>query len=560
MGDYETAGAAGVGALFAILGLWSVVGIGLYIWYLWSLSRLFPKLGLPSWAGWVPLWNQWQLIERGGLPGWLAVFAVVPGLSLVTLVALIIAIHRMDVEHGKGAGYTVLGILLPPVWAMLLTNHIGDLGYAAPAGSSFGSPAQGEGYPVGYGQSRASAQASGYGPSGVAQRGWTSGPQGGSGMPPEAFPGQPAAWQGLPPVAPEQATGSPGWYAPREGGTPAEAASQEAPSAPQPAFAQPPAAQPPARPARNLPEWQPAPSASQASGEASAPAPADWGFGRTTEGDFQRLAAEDPGARSAAPLGIPEPVRPFSWPGPDEPAAPMDPAPAAPMDPAPAASADPAPAAPAAPGELGDPEPAAAVPPAPAAPETAASEPPTRLPEPPTRLPEPPTRLPEPPPRSPEPPQSPISASPAPERSIFDREPGGPAVAAPRAAFETDEASLEDLDRTVVVPRRARWGIELPDGEVLELSSDDVVLGRKPEPLGGATTLRLTDPTRTVSKSHLRMRRNGDEWSLEDLHSTNGVAIIGESGEAEPVEPGHETAATARFVIGTLEVGLHRLD
>lgn len=547
MGDYETAGAAGVGALFAILGLWSVVGIGLYIWYLWSLSRLFPKLGLPSWAGWVPLWNQWQLIERGGLPGWLAMFAVVPGLSLVTLVALIIAIHRIDVEHGKGAGYTVLGILLPPVWAMLLTNHIGDLGYAAPAGGSFGAPTQGAGYPAGYGQSQAPAQAPGYAPSGAAPRTWTSGPQGGPGTQPEAFAGQPAAWQGLPPVAPEQATGSPEWYAPpREGGTPSEAASQETPppSAPQSPVAQSPAAQPPARPDRNTPEWQPAPgeASGPAPGQGSAPAPADWGFSRTTEGDFQRLAAEELGARSAAPLGIPEPVRPFSWPGPDEPAPPMDPAPAASVDPAPAVSVDPAPAVPAA---LGDPEPVAVVPaPAPAAPETVAHE---------TVAHEQPSRL-------TEPPQSPISASPAPERSIFDREPGGPAVAAPRAAFETDEASLEDLDRTVVVPRRGRWGIELPDGEVLELSSDDIVLGRKPEPLGGSTTLRLTDPTRTVSKSHLRMRRNGDEWSLEDLHSTNGVATIGESGEAEPVEPGHETAATARFVIGTLEVALHRLD
>jgi hypothetical protein len=63
------------------LGVWSLVGIAFYVWYLWSLSRLFPRIGLPSSHGWIPVWNQWQLVQRGGLPGWLVLFGLVPGLS-----------------------------------------------------------------------------------------------------------------------------------------------------------------------------------------------------------------------------------------------------------------------------------------------------------------------------------------------------------------------------------------------------------------------------------------------------------------------------------------------
>ncbi|PRI10185.1 DUF5684 domain-containing protein [Leucobacter massiliensis] len=123
-------------AILMVAGLWSVVGLAFYLWYLWALSRLFPLLGLPSWAGWVPLWNQWQLVQRGGLPGWLVLLFLIPGVGIVALVVTIIAINRLNAEHGKGPGFTVLGVFIPPLWAMLLAAHIRDARFAGGSGAT----------------------------------------------------------------------------------------------------------------------------------------------------------------------------------------------------------------------------------------------------------------------------------------------------------------------------------------------------------------------------------------------------------------------------------------
>lgn len=98
--------------------------------------------------------------------------------------------------------------------------------------------------------------------------------------------------------------------------------------------------------------------------------------------------------------------------------------------------------------------------------------------------------------------------------------------------------------------------LELPDGTRLELSSDDVVIGRKPTAIGASETMRIPDSTRTLSKSHARLRRVGGRWTIEDLASTNGVYVYDESGNQIEAEPGTEIAASEQLVIGTLEVRL----
>jgi pSer/pThr/pTyr-binding forkhead associated (FHA) protein len=62
-----------------------------------------------------------------------------------------------------------------------------------------------------------------------------------------------------------------------------------------------------------------------------------------------------------------------------------------------------------------------------------------------------------------------------------------------------------------------------------------------------------------MSKTHARMRRNGEDWTIEDLQSTNGVALVDESGEKVPLEAGREYEVIEQLVIGTLEVRLRRI-
>ena len=528
---YENSTQLGAG-FFLVFGVWSLVGLAVYVWYLWSLSRLFPYLGLPSGWGWIPLWNQWQLIQRGGLPGWLALFMIVPGLSIIVLVVSIIAIHRINTEFGKGAGFTVLGAFIPPLWATLFSAQLRDrefdaAGYAAagyPAADGFG--ADGAGY----------AGAPAYGTAGFA---------------PQRAAGQhDPSWQGLPPVPQQPAVAQDPWAAapvaePANGGW-------QQPAPPQPVQSQQPVQH--QQPAQNQ----------QTGSSAQQPVVNNWGFSNTTEGDFERLAAEGVAPRAPQPLGGETPPRPFSWPAvedtnvehesgpmvlPEPSAAVLSQAPESDQRAAPAPPPVPA-HPPVSPGAEPLPTPAPEPAPEPSifdrgAPAQPASEPVAQ----PAAEPAAPT-----PAASVAPPTAPVAASTAPATPA-----AAPIAAAPPVAPPVAAPGGLDEDHTVVVSRRSRWALELPGGELLELDGDDIVIGRKPEAREASSVLQITDPTRTTSKSHARLRRAGEDWSIEDLQSTNGVSLVGADGTATQLEPGRVAPVTEQMIIGTLEVRLRQL-
>lgn len=394
---------------FAVIGgIWLLVGLLYYVWLLWSLSQLFPRLGLPSSDGWIPIWNQWQLIKYADYPGWLILLVLVPGVgALIVLVVWILTLARINSRFGLGAGYTVLGVFLAPVWAMALTRHLEAAGHgaagAAPRQTPYAPPGfRDRGAP---GDERVS----------VFQVGVANG---------QTPPQQPAATTGTtyaPPVAPA-------------------GASHELPPVPQPH----------ASPAK------------------------DWGFSNTTEDAYAELAAQPSSPRPQ--MGLQHEVpRPYAWP------------------------------------------------------ETTPNGSPLAAP--------------------------PSAARPKPDES----QPVAPQAQVPPRVDDAElpegtEGFDEEDERTIVVPRRARWGIELPGGEVLELVSDEVIVGRKPT--GEGTLLKIADPTRTVSKTHALFRRAGDTWTIEDLDSTNGVALINEDNGTETIDPNTPAEVAERVLIGTLEVTL----
>lgn len=105
----------------ALIGVWILLSLALLLWYHWSLSRLFPRIGLPSWYGWVPGLAQWRLLQRAGLPGWLVLLAI-PTFGIALAIGLVMAAHRLNEEVGLSPGMTVLAIILPPLWVMILTQ------------------------------------------------------------------------------------------------------------------------------------------------------------------------------------------------------------------------------------------------------------------------------------------------------------------------------------------------------------------------------------------------------------------------------------------------------
>lgn len=350
------------GLFWTMAGIWGLVALIYYVWFLWSLSRLFPKIGLPESHGWIPVWNHWQLLARGGYPGWIVLLVLVPVLGAIAVVIFtILALQRINTEYGKGAGFTVLGILIAPVWAMALAQHIDALG-------------------------------------------------------PRVITVDPAPYR---PPGYDAAAGTP---------APVEAAAM-------------PSALPDPEPAPRPEELPPVPSAALADEREDAVAQNDWGFSNTTIDAYERLASEPVDRPRSAMIEDSPP--PYTWPE-----------------------------------QLNTPP---------------AGEP------------------------------------------VFD----------------------PDDDSTVIVPVRRRFALETAEGEVLELVADVVVIGRKPE--SNDETLKLPDPTRTVSKTHARLRRDGDDWTVEDLNSTNGVALFNDQGEPKRIEPGIPTPVSGRMLVGTLEITLRGL-
>ena len=115
--------------------------------------------------------------------------------------------------------------------------------------------------------------------------------------------------------------------------------------------------------------------------------------------------------------------------------------------------------------------------------------------------------------------------------------------------------AVPPTEPTVVVRREpdTGWELVLPDGEALALAPDTVV-GRRPEHPEGTFGLTIHDETRTLSKTHARLRFTGQAWTVEDLGSTNGVMLVHEDGREEEVVPRQPALATRRLLLGTLAV------
>ena len=91
-----------------------------FVWLALGLGRVFEKFGESTASSWVPVLNLATLLRLGSLSPLWAPALLVPLLGLVAWVKLILAIHRITVRFGNGAGMTVVGVLALPVWASIL--------------------------------------------------------------------------------------------------------------------------------------------------------------------------------------------------------------------------------------------------------------------------------------------------------------------------------------------------------------------------------------------------------------------------------------------------------
>ncbi|MCJ1706327.1 DUF5684 domain-containing protein [Microbacterium sp. VKM Ac-2923] len=519
-----------------VLGMTSLaLVIVLYVWFALALAAMFRKMGEPAWKAWVPVLNVATVLQRGDFSPWLVLLNVIPLFGAIAfLIVFIVAVHRITSAFGGGAGLTVLGALVPIVWASVLGwgsarwsgEHVDERSAPARRGRDHAAYV-----PLIGGWTPESATATE--PARSEHDHVDALPLSGPVIVPFAAPTtsladavpSPIDWAPRAdpdPVSFEERRRSDDVSVPSPDAIPARAVSEVLD-----ALRDDPAhAAVTTRRARavdvlqgSTAEGKPVASASTVSSESRAQeAPRDG-----DAADAQAIGDGEPRDRDV-PDGVESPVTPWITPGRraqraavgDE--APIADVPLVRPSPEPAALSRPSPVV------AGEefPELSEAV--------SAVAE-------------------------------APEAGSPRSARTSVSTLYTQPEMFAPSAAAEDD---VDALDRTVVTRRkRIPWMLVPPSGPAVALTSDVVVLGRRPAPDAehpDAQLVAISDETRTVSKTHARLQLRGDTWFVTDLDSTNGVLFATLMGTEVEAPPGEEIEAGERFFLGDAEVRLARSD
>lgn len=533
-----------------------------YVWTSLSLAAVFRKSGAEQWKAWVPVLNLVVLVQLGGLSPWLLLVGLLPGLGTIALLVVLgVAIYRINLAFGYGAGLTVLGVVLIPAWASV----------------------------VGFGSARWVGREPDAGPRRTPA---PTAPPALPSLPPFRAPADPAAYGA--PVAPPPTRVEPGDTA----GPPAYGAFAPAPFASEPA--PPPPAFPPATPGAPAPAarapMDPGPGLHPASAGEEPPPPPSWTppvGGWTPPPLPQDPAGEDRDAAGERawpdePSGVASPYGPArsrrtdstddsvhsdealaagsAWAGLDisdftgevTGAIPGAPAPisavSSRMPPVPDSGADAtqgrSPYTPERDGDEGadggeHARPSVTHVPAPGGSADATD--------------------PWVPGRSPVSDHDAFPESSAPVSAVA----GAPSAGGPRSARTSvsafhgrPEIPENEFEHTVIARRRrTHWSLVPPTGDAIAISAETVILGRKPSPdpeYPGAQLISIQDGT--VSKTHARLQLRDDRWYVTDLDSTNGVLFATLMGTEVEAPRGVEVEAGDRFLLGDAEIRLQRSD
>ena len=114
--DQETV----VAAMAATFLLALVVGLISYIITGVFLGKLFKKAGIASWVAWVPIYNNWKMLEIGGQQGYWAALALLPVVQYGSVAFMYIAMYNIGHKFGKSNNFVLLGVFLPIVWIIWL--------------------------------------------------------------------------------------------------------------------------------------------------------------------------------------------------------------------------------------------------------------------------------------------------------------------------------------------------------------------------------------------------------------------------------------------------------
>lgn len=556
-----------------VLGMTSLaLVVVLYVWFALALAAMFEKMGEPTWKAWVPILNVATVLQRGDFSPWLVLLNVVPLFGAVAFVIVfIVAVRRITVGFGGGVGLTVVGALVPVVWASIL--GWGSARWTGEGGAGLVDERSG---PFRRGDDHAPAYVPLVG-------GWTPELAGATDAPGSDRGGwSPAGGAATREPGSEHARWIPDAPAPEREG-PGSALPSEPVVLP---FAAP--STPLADAVPSSIDWSAPADRGPVSFEEQRPIGGSARQGRAgTDADESMSdvldALRDERPRGAGGLrrglGV-DALQGLSATRADEENAPTD-GPRVVLDASISGGAPRAgePSAPSSSERPDDSVDAVADPEPPDAPwstpsrraQRSASEPAAPIADVPLTRPSPETAaiarpsVVAPGEEFPELSEAvsavsevPEAGSPRPARTSVS------SLYAQSAVPDVSDDDADALDRTVVTRRkRIPWMLVPPGGAPVALTSDVVILGRRPVPDAAhpdAQLVAISDETRTVSKTHARLQLRGDTWFVTDLDSTNGVLFATLMGTEVEAPRGEEIEAGARFFLGDAEVRLARSD
>lgn len=117
------------GSIYGLIAVLGVICVGIAVFMIATMWKIFQKAGKPGWASIVPVYNSIVLLEIVGKPIWWIIMFFIP---LVNIVFAVWATNMLSKSFGKSEGYTIgllfLGIVFFPMLAFGDAKYIGPVG------------------------------------------------------------------------------------------------------------------------------------------------------------------------------------------------------------------------------------------------------------------------------------------------------------------------------------------------------------------------------------------------------------------------------------------------
>ncbi len=118
--------AAGTQEIPQVNPLVVILGLGVWVFIIASLWKVFTKAGQPGWACLIPIYNIFIMCKIAGKPGWWLLLMLIPLVNFIIAIILCIAIaERFGKGAGFGVGLALLGVVFFPILAFGDAKYLG---------------------------------------------------------------------------------------------------------------------------------------------------------------------------------------------------------------------------------------------------------------------------------------------------------------------------------------------------------------------------------------------------------------------------------------------------